>query len=67
MFSFGALLEFTRGGKGSPIVQKANTVNSGVRIRAEKFGVLFVLRVLQGYKHATCIKRAPTLTLIRNT
>lgn len=68
VFNFGILLlEFTWGEKGSPTVQKANTENSLVRIQAEKFGFLFVLSILRGYKHATCIKHAPAFILIRNT
>lgn len=43
MFNLGILLEFTWGEKGSPVVQKANTENSVVRIQAEKFSFLFVL------------------------
>lgn len=67
VFTFGILLlEFTWGEKGSPVVQKANTENKVVRIQAEKFGFLFVPRILRGYKHATCIKHAPTFILIRN-
>lgn len=45
VFNFGILLEFTWGEKGSPVVQKANTENSVLRIQAEKFGFLFVLYV----------------------
>lgn len=63
--NFAILVGFTQGKKGSPVVQKVYTEKCCDNTNWEIW-FLFVLSILQGYKHATCIKHALAFFLNRN-